>query len=346
MVNIIIPTYNARDTLPRALNSLVAQTKNLFIVTIVQDCDEEDYSDIVAEYERRGLNIRLLKNKENMGPGLSRQAGMDSDLQSEYFMFMDADDMLLPRAVEVLTKEAKANDVDMGLSDFYADRAHQPGYLMKCTETPVTWCHGKIYRAQYLRDNNIRFLPQFRLNEDSYFNLVACSCTEKKFYLNETTYLWMDNPNSLTREVGNKDFFRRSWTQYVGGQVLAINKIVDCIGKISIGSLALTLINIYDHCMRALYLGFDINVPELDLLHDQVVIGKAIGEQEFWNVIQKELKGSAMFENDLIFYRMRFCDWLNQYVLKTPDQKVIANIESKPTEVEAEHTEAESEEEK
>ena len=50
MVNIIIPTYKARDTLPKALDSLVAQTKTMFIVTIVQDCDGEDYSDIIKEY--------------------------------------------------------------------------------------------------------------------------------------------------------------------------------------------------------------------------------------------------------------------------------------------------------
>ena len=37
MVNVIIPTYKARETLPAALDSLVAQTKKMFIVTISQD---------------------------------------------------------------------------------------------------------------------------------------------------------------------------------------------------------------------------------------------------------------------------------------------------------------------
>ena len=49
MVNLIIPTYKARDTLPAALDSLVAQTKKLFIITIVQDADDEDYTDIIQE---------------------------------------------------------------------------------------------------------------------------------------------------------------------------------------------------------------------------------------------------------------------------------------------------------
>ena len=68
IVNIIIPTHKARETLPKALDSLVAQTKDMLLVTIVQDGDGEDYSDIVAEYKRRGLKLFLLK-KENGGPG-------------------------------------------------------------------------------------------------------------------------------------------------------------------------------------------------------------------------------------------------------------------------------------
>ena len=72
IVNLIIPTYKARDTLPAALDSLVAQTKKLFIITIVQDADNEDYIDIIQEYRRRGLQIKLLQMPENGGPGLAR----------------------------------------------------------------------------------------------------------------------------------------------------------------------------------------------------------------------------------------------------------------------------------
>ena len=50
MVNVAIPVYKARSTLPYCLNSLVAQTKNMFLVTLVQDGDGEDYSDIIEEY--------------------------------------------------------------------------------------------------------------------------------------------------------------------------------------------------------------------------------------------------------------------------------------------------------
>ena len=65
MVNLIIPVFHSKETLPDALNSLVAQTKHMFITTIVADGDGEDYSEIVKEYTRRGLKIKLITLEEN-----------------------------------------------------------------------------------------------------------------------------------------------------------------------------------------------------------------------------------------------------------------------------------------
>ena len=57
MFNIVIPVYKARDTLPELLNCLTAQTYKMFIVTISQDGDGEDYSDIIQEYRKRMWDI-------------------------------------------------------------------------------------------------------------------------------------------------------------------------------------------------------------------------------------------------------------------------------------------------
>lgn len=178
MLNIIIPTYKARETLPRTLDSLVAQTKKMFMVTICQDGDDEDYSYILDEYRKRGLHISLLKSKTNKGPGMARQMGIDASSMCDYIMFVDADDILMPRAVEILYAEAKAHDADMVISSFIADKKYTSGIFMDADSQSVTWCHGKIYKRKYLVDNNIRFNENIRYNEDSFFNLVAANCTK------------------------------------------------------------------------------------------------------------------------------------------------------------------------
>ena len=153
MVNIIIPIYNARETLPKTLDSLVAQTKNLFMVTLVQDADNIDYSDIVEEYRHRGLNITLEVLSENVGPGLARQRGIDMSSQFEYVMFLDSDDLLQPRAIDVLTREVKKNDLDILSSSFVVERPGVDTYV-KGDGSASTWVLGKIYRRAYLVDNN------------------------------------------------------------------------------------------------------------------------------------------------------------------------------------------------
>lgn len=316
IVDIIIPTYRARETLPKALDSLVAQTKRLFIVTIVQDADGEDYSDIIEEYKRRGLSIRLISLKENVGPGGARQVGMDADYMCEYFMFLDADDMMTPRAVELLSREITLHNADIASSDFIAERTAEPGVLMDVMEVPVTWCHGRIYRAKYLRDNNIRFLDGLRVNEDAYFNLIAHNCTKNKIKIKEVTYIWRDNKNSLTRANGGEKFFLRTWKTYITSQVEALLKIIEINGKIPPDLLGATLLYVYHYWMIAKHYNVvdeDIKAELLKLKNNPVIIDSML-EEVFWNHIAENLKGCTLWEANLIFYQDRFCDWLKEYI--------------------------------
>jgi glycosyltransferase involved in cell wall biosynthesis len=323
MVDIIIPTFRARETLPLALDSLVAQTKKLFIVTIVQDADGEDYTDIIEKYRVRGLKIRLLQMKKNGGPGAARQYGMDTDLKSEFFMFMDSDDLLNPRAVEILSREIKINNADVVTSNFLVIDKDGTSQLMDVDNTPCTWCHGKIYRAQYLRANKIRFLPNLRLNEDSYFNLVAVNSTKNKFKVHEVTYIWHRNDNSLTRAEGGDGFFIKSWENYVRSQVYGLMDLGHNVKVLEPGLVAATLINVYTHHMKALSNLFFSKCKKEDFLlaeNELKLLGKnkcvidAINNEEFWNYLCRHLMACEKVGHNVIFYKMRFVDWLKEYI--------------------------------
>lgn len=321
MVNLIIPVYKSRETLPMALRSLLCQTKKMFITTLVQDCDGEDYTDIVEKYRNEGLVINLIQTPHNGGPGAARQYGIDHCGMCEYVMFMDADDMLLPRAIEILHREIKGNDLDIVYSDFICERNHQPGFTMRAKETPCTWLHGKIYKVKYLKDNNIRFLEDLRWNEDAYFNLVAHNSTEKKAFIEEATYLWRDNPNSVTRskDFEGCDFFVKSWIMYIESQVKALLKIQDLLGEVNPKLVAFTIINVYNHTMIALHRGFDLSpaIEHLRNLKNDEKIQKVFDTKEFWQTINLNLKASILTnDNELIFSKVRFPEWLNQYVIK------------------------------
>ncbi len=113
---------------------------------------------------------------ENVGPGLARQAAMDADNESEFFMLCDSDDLIMPQAIESLLRGITTKQLDIVTSSFI--RHQKDNNLMQdVANTAITWCAGKIYRAKYLKENNIRFHPHLRLNEDSYFNVVAWNAT-------------------------------------------------------------------------------------------------------------------------------------------------------------------------
>lgn len=201
MINLIIPTYNNYDTIKRTLGSICAQTKNnKCITTIVDDCSDvqrEEIFKIIGSYKKI-IPIKLIKLKEHTGsPGIVRQIGVDSSV-CDYVMFLDADDILMPRALEILSREILLNKPDFLVSDFYQEVNNK--LILKDTSN-LTWLHGKVYKREFLIEKNIRFSKY--MNEDGSFNNNCSFLTKNKFYLEEPTYIWMDNKKSITRSHGN-----------------------------------------------------------------------------------------------------------------------------------------------
>lgn len=319
MVNIVIPTYKAKNTLPKLLDSLVAQTTPMFFVTIVQDFDGEDYDDIITEYRQRGLKIKLLQLSKNGGPGVARQAGIKYTYDSgiEFVMFADSDDMLLPYAVEILSKEIKKSNCDIICSSFY--REEYPGFvhLLDVKTTPITWCHGKIYKVSYLIENNIYFLPDMRCSEDSYFNAVAFNLTENKSFIETPTYYWRDNKDSLTHQ---QDWMERDIIQFIQGQVVALNRILQSKEKLSYTYISKMLINIYTYMMQQILYGLVINdyVDHLMTLKEIPQVQEVINSKEFYKFLSDNLKATIYNEKSQKYEiaPVSFETWLNYYIRK------------------------------
>lgn len=218
MTEVGIPVYHARDTLPKALDSLVAQTKEMFITCLSIDGDGEDYSDIIDTYRARGLKIRVINSDVNGGPGAARQRILDTT-QCEYIMFLDADDMLMPRAVDILTRNIRSNKLDILRSSFIREEASKNDRYIPQNVGTITWFHGKIYRVKYLKEIGVRFIEGLRTDEDAYFNLIAWNATEARGELEEITYLWRNNKSSITRSKDELTYFRDTYRYYIVSQV-------------------------------------------------------------------------------------------------------------------------------
>ena len=194
-LNIIIPAYNAKETLDKTLMSLCLQrTKYKFDVLVVNDKSDYNYKNIINKYNNY-LNIKELELKENVGPGLARQKGIEQT-KSKYIMFIDADDYLYtPYSIEVLLNGIEKSNSDIVVSKFIIERDNKREILDK----DLIWLHGKVYRRNFLEENNISF-NNTRKNEDNGFNRLLYLLGEKVEYINDITYVYQENPNSITRK--------------------------------------------------------------------------------------------------------------------------------------------------
>lgn len=228
MVNVIIPHYNSTKTIEKTLYSLAAQTKEFFMVTVVDDKSKEEelvrLKEIIQFFSGI-LNIKLIERETNGGPGMARQTGIDSESMCDYLIFLDSDDELYPDAVERLYREAKVNDADLVISDIHMESKVSKGSIFRFGDN-TTWFHGKIYKRNFLDKYGIRFTEEMRdlflYNEDCYFNLLCVWLAEKKFNLEETTYLWRNNQNSITRQMNMRDFYYKYNKDYFNAQACAL----------------------------------------------------------------------------------------------------------------------------
>ena len=101
-LSVIIPCYQCKETIGRALASVASQTWPPQEVILVDDGNNEEIASFLEEMqELYGKNwIKLFRLQENQGPGAARNLGWDASTQP-YIAFLDADDTWHPKKVEL-----------------------------------------------------------------------------------------------------------------------------------------------------------------------------------------------------------------------------------------------------
>ncbi len=199
-LDIIIPCYNAKDTLFDTLSSIAVQQKvKNFRVYLVNDCSSYDYSFFVSHFSSY-FSIEEIKLKKNLGPGGARREGMKHS-NSDFIMFIDSDDVFYNCfSIYEIYRHIKVHQYDVVISNFILER---DGVRIIKKKDHI-WLHGKIYRRSFLNDNNIEF-NNSRANEDNGFNRLILMLNANVGYLDKITYIYSENSNSITR-INNRRY--------------------------------------------------------------------------------------------------------------------------------------------
>jgi teichuronic acid biosynthesis glycosyltransferase TuaG len=119
-LSVIIPCFNAKLTLYRAVQSALKQDINLEII-IIDDCSIDGSLDLARQLEKKFDCITVIASIGNRGPGASRNAGL-SIAKGEYIAFLDADDWWLPDKARKQIDFMRRNLYQFTYHDYYIAR--------------------------------------------------------------------------------------------------------------------------------------------------------------------------------------------------------------------------------
>jgi len=103
LVSVVIPCHNQARFLTEAIESVLAQTYAHYEIVVIDDGSEDNTGEVAARYP----TVRCVR-QENRGLAAARNQGV-RESRGEYLVFLDADDRLLPGALEAGLECAAAN---------------------------------------------------------------------------------------------------------------------------------------------------------------------------------------------------------------------------------------------
>ena len=187
-ISIIIPIYNAQDTLKIAINSVINQTigfENIELI-LVDDKSTDKSKDIINNYSNKYDNVKPIFLKKNSGsPSKPRNIGIDN-VTSPYLTFLDNDDELMTDYCETLYNKIEKENIDIvycqNAFKFLDGVFSKPKHSKESCEVEnplfLRWTMwGAIFRTSFIKKYDIKCPPT--LCEDGVFAIKAFSQANK-----------------------------------------------------------------------------------------------------------------------------------------------------------------------
>ena len=208
--SVIIPVFNAEKTIPRLLDSILAQDFSNYEVILVDDCSRDGSVWKIKEIIGENLDkrIRILINPENRGVSFSRNLGIEA-ATGKYILFADADDYYYDdRAFQKLYDEiAETNNPEVLLFGFVKEyyklrgkkRPRKSRYQIKMWQArkiyqiaifPQKYVWNLTSRRDFIIKNRLTFDENVTMNEDAIWRCELTWCASSIATLDENLYCY------------------------------------------------------------------------------------------------------------------------------------------------------------
>lgn len=222
-VSILIPAYNAEETILQALSAAQSQTLSDIEIIVIDDASTDRTAELVKRRALTDPRIQLRCLPGNAGPAAARNAGI-ALATGEWIALLDADDTISVNRLERLLAASDSSNVliadNLALFDRHAGKTVRlgidpgqlgsglrldcEGYAARCkTNRPDAVDFGllkPLIRVSHLRKHNIAYDERCRYGEDFRFYLDVLLAGGDLLVIPETYYQYTERVGSISKK--------------------------------------------------------------------------------------------------------------------------------------------------
>lgn len=231
-VSVIMTFYNAERTLESSIRGILDQTYRDIEFILIDDGSTDSGCAIAKRYVKQDARIHLIV-KPNTGVSDSRNIGLDA-ATGDWVYFVDADDWIVPDAIEAFMRAARNPEVDLVVCDFYRVQGDVMSYKRGPAKGLVTrekyatfmsqrpsnfyytslW--NKVFKRSIIEEHRMRFDTKMQFGEDHVFILEYVFLVDCVALLDRALYYYVDNAGSLVHQGLNPvGIVKMKWNTYL-----------------------------------------------------------------------------------------------------------------------------------
>ena len=189
-LSVIVPAYNAEKTIRQSLDSILAQTRPVDELIVVNDGSTDGTEKILQEYRDAYPACVRFRTVENGGQGRARNIGFDLS-SGDWIGYVDSDDWIDPEMYERLIAATQRENADLALCEVLAhfpDGSTAREYIFREERAMAAagFANNKLFRRGLIE--NVRFPEEKLCYEDAEFTAIAIHRAGKIAHLPDALY--------------------------------------------------------------------------------------------------------------------------------------------------------------
>lgn len=227
-ISVIVPVYNSEKYLGRCIDSILAQSFSDIELLLVDDGSKDSSGVICDRYAEKDTRIRVI-HKENGGVSFARNAALEA-ADGRYIMFADGDDTVHTQWCEKMYAAIQAfPDAWINCNMSSVNENGERHLRMEaegngaCAPVSVYALYrggiagspcNKIYDAELICRENIRFNESYGFGEDTDFNMQYYRYCKRAMLIADPLYDYWQNDASAsnTYKYNSFDLYRHTYS--------------------------------------------------------------------------------------------------------------------------------------